>query len=135
MKTSRCAVMRSAKYRSKDQTYLRATGECQKLRKTSRQMDTSIQRIRACWTMQDISQLSAERKHDHYQGRNVYPKEIELLLDEQPGIQESAVFGVSHADFGGVVAAIVETRRGSLTDGRLYSLSDLNSRGSKSLKH
>ena len=53
-------------------------------------------------------------------GLNVYPKEIELLLDEQPGIQESAVFGVSHADFGeGVVAAIVETRRGSLTDGEV----------------
>ena len=53
-------------------------------------------------------------------GLNVYPKEIELLLDEQPGIQESAVFGVAHADFGeGVVAAIVETRRGSLTDGEV----------------
>ena len=49
-------------------------------------------------------------------GLNIYPKEIELLLDEQPGIQESAVFGVAHADFGeGVVAAVVETSPGQLT--------------------
>jgi malonyl-CoA/methylmalonyl-CoA synthetase len=41
-------------------------------------------------------------------GYNVYPKEIEMLLDELPGVQESAVFGVPHADFGeAVVAAIV----------------------------
>ncbi len=29
-------------------------------------------------------------------GYNVYPKEIELLLDEQPGVAESAVVGVPH---------------------------------------
>jgi len=41
-------------------------------------------------------------------GYNVYPKEIELLLDELPGVMESAVFGVPHPDFGeAVVAAIV----------------------------
>ncbi len=41
-------------------------------------------------------------------GLNVYPKEIENVLDAQPGIRESAVFGVPHPDFGeGVVAAIV----------------------------
>ena len=41
-------------------------------------------------------------------GYNVYPKEIEMLLDELPGVQESAVFGVPHADFGeAVVAAVV----------------------------
>ncbi len=33
-------------------------------------------------------------------GFNIYPKEIELLLDEQPGVQESAVIGVPHPDFG-----------------------------------
>lgn len=50
-------------------------------------------------------------------GLNIYPKEVELLLDEQSGISESAVFGVAHADFGeGVVAAVVETEPGSLTD-------------------
>ncbi|MBV0892054.1 malonyl-CoA synthase [Paracoccus sp. Z118] len=41
-------------------------------------------------------------------GYNIYPKEIELLLDEQPGVLESAVIGVPHPDFGeGVVAVIV----------------------------
>ena len=38
-------------------------------------------------------------------GYNIYPKEIELLLDEQNGVLESAVVGVPHPDFGeGVVA-------------------------------
>src|SRR5437764_1325827 len=36
-------------------------------------------------------------------GYNVYPKEIELLLDEQAGVTESAVIGVPHPDFGQVV--------------------------------
>lgn len=40
-------------------------------------------------------------------GYNVYPKEIELILDELPGVVESAVIGVPHSDFGEGVAAIV----------------------------
>ena len=41
-------------------------------------------------------------------GLNVYPKEIEQILDGEPGVSESAVFGVMHPDFGeGVVAAVV----------------------------
>ncbi|MEE9375975.1 MAG: malonyl-CoA synthase, partial [Rhizobiaceae bacterium] len=40
-------------------------------------------------------------------GFNIYPKEIELLLDEQEGILESAVIGVPHRDFGEAVVAIV----------------------------
>ena len=40
-------------------------------------------------------------------GYNVYPKEIELVLDEMPGVIESAVVGVPHPDFGEGVAAIV----------------------------
>ena len=41
-------------------------------------------------------------------GYNIYPKEVELILDEQPGVLESAVIGVPHPDFGeGVVAVIV----------------------------
>ncbi len=40
-------------------------------------------------------------------GYNVYPKEIELVIDETPGVDESAVIGVPHPDFGeGVVAVI-----------------------------
>ncbi len=41
-------------------------------------------------------------------GYNIYPKEIEMLLDELPGVNESAVIGVPHPDFGeGVVAVLV----------------------------
>jgi malonyl-CoA/methylmalonyl-CoA synthetase len=41
-------------------------------------------------------------------GYNIYPKEVELLIDEQPGVLEGAVIGVPHPDFGeGVVAVIV----------------------------
>ncbi len=40
-------------------------------------------------------------------GYNVYPKEIELLIDEMSGVAESAVIGLPHADFGEAVAAVV----------------------------
>jgi malonyl-CoA/methylmalonyl-CoA synthetase len=41
-------------------------------------------------------------------GYNVYPKEVELVLDEMDGVAESAVIGVPHPDFGeGVVAVII----------------------------
>jgi malonyl-CoA/methylmalonyl-CoA synthetase len=41
-------------------------------------------------------------------GYNVYPKEIELLIDAQRGVVESAVIGVPHPDFGeGVVGVVV----------------------------
>ena len=41
-------------------------------------------------------------------GYNVYPKEVELILDELPGVRESAVIGVPHPDFGEGVVAVVE---------------------------
>ncbi|MGK0272995.1 MAG: malonyl-CoA/methylmalonyl-CoA synthetase [Cocleimonas sp.] len=40
-------------------------------------------------------------------GYNIYPKEIELILDEQLGVLESAVIGVPHPDFGETVLGIV----------------------------
>lgn len=41
-------------------------------------------------------------------GLNVYPKEIELCIDDIDGVKESAVIGVPHPDFGeGVVALVV----------------------------
>ncbi len=40
-------------------------------------------------------------------GYNIYPKEIELVLDEQSDVLESAVIGVPHPDFGETVVAIV----------------------------
>ena len=40
-------------------------------------------------------------------GYNVYPKEVEAVLDEMPEIIESAVIGVPHRDFGEAVVAVV----------------------------
>jgi malonyl-CoA/methylmalonyl-CoA synthetase len=40
-------------------------------------------------------------------GYNVYPKEIELVLDALPGVIESAVIGAPHPDFGEAVVAVV----------------------------
>jgi len=40
-------------------------------------------------------------------GFNVYPKEIESEIDAMPGVIESAVIGVPHADFGEGVTAIL----------------------------
>jgi malonyl-CoA/methylmalonyl-CoA synthetase len=40
-------------------------------------------------------------------GYNVYPKEIELILDELPGVDESAVIGCPHPDFGEAVVAVI----------------------------
>ena len=44
-------------------------------------------------------------------GFNVYPKEIESEIDAMPGVVESAVIGVPHADFGEGVTAVVVPRR------------------------
>ncbi|WP_119165834.1 malonate--CoA ligase [Algihabitans albus] len=41
-------------------------------------------------------------------GYNVYPKEIELVIDALPGVAESAVVGLPHPDFGEAVAAVVK---------------------------
>ena len=40
-------------------------------------------------------------------GLNVYPKEIELVIDELDGVAESAVIGVPDADFGEAVVAVI----------------------------
>ena len=40
-------------------------------------------------------------------GENVYPKEVELVLDRFEEIAESAVIGVSHPDLGEAVVAVV----------------------------
>ena len=42
-------------------------------------------------------------------GYNIYPKEIELLIDDVAGVRESAVIGVPHPDFGEAVVAVVVT--------------------------
>lgn len=45
-------------------------------------------------------------------GFNVYPKEIELCIDQIEGVQESAVIGVPHPDFGEAVVAVVKRAGG-----------------------
>lgn len=40
-------------------------------------------------------------------GLNVYPKELELILNEHPLVDESAIIGLPDADFGEVVTALV----------------------------
>ncbi len=49
-------------------------------------------------------------------GFNIYPKEIELVLDDQPGVLESAVIGVPHADFGETVLGLVVPLPGATPD-------------------
>ncbi|MEM6848404.1 MAG: malonyl-CoA synthase [Pseudomonadota bacterium] len=49
-------------------------------------------------------------------GYNIYPKEIELVLDAQPGVLESAVVGVPHADFGETVLALIVPEEGTEPD-------------------
>jgi malonyl-CoA/methylmalonyl-CoA synthetase len=49
-------------------------------------------------------------------GYNIYPKEIELVLDEQPGVLESAVIGVPHPDFGEAVVAVIVPQPGNRPD-------------------
>ena len=49
-------------------------------------------------------------------GYNIYPKEIELFLDAQPGVLESAVIGVPHPDFGETVVAVLVPEPGTTPD-------------------
>jgi len=49
-------------------------------------------------------------------GLNVYPKEIECVLDTLPGVSESAVFGVPHPDFGEAVIAAISACEGAMPD-------------------
>ena len=49
-------------------------------------------------------------------GFNVYPAEVEALLDAVPGIGESAVIGVPHPDLGEGVVAVVQAHDPALTE-------------------
>jgi len=55
-------------------------------------------------------------------GYNIYPKEIELLLDQQDGVLESAVIGVPHPDFGeGVVGVIVPLKQAHVEEASIMA--------------
>ncbi|MGR3839213.1 MAG: malonate--CoA ligase, partial [Cognatishimia sp.] len=49
-------------------------------------------------------------------GFNIYPKELEELLDDQPGVLESAVIGVPHPDFGESPVAVLVPQPGATLD-------------------
>lgn len=50
-------------------------------------------------------------------GLNIYPKEIELAIDAFAEVDESAVIGLPHPDFGEAVAAVVRLHPGAVLDG------------------
>ena len=50
-------------------------------------------------------------------GYNVYPAEVEGYLNELPGVDESAVIGVPHPDFGEAVVAVLVARVGASVEG------------------
>jgi malonyl-CoA/methylmalonyl-CoA synthetase len=58
-------------------------------------------------------------------GLNVYPKEIEELIDAMPGVVESAVIGLPHPDFGEAVSAVV-VRQNSAAGAALTEASIIN---------
>jgi len=45
-------------------------------------------------------------------GYNIYPKELEIFLDKQISIEESAVIGVPHPDFGETPIALIVPNNG-----------------------
>jgi malonyl-CoA/methylmalonyl-CoA synthetase len=49
-------------------------------------------------------------------GYNIYPKEVEMLLDGEPGVLETAVVGAPHPDLGEGVVAVVTPRPGAMLD-------------------
>ena len=49
-------------------------------------------------------------------GLNVYPREIEEIIDALPDVVESAVVGLPHADLGETVVAVVVRKKGSTLD-------------------
>jgi len=49
-------------------------------------------------------------------GYNIYPKEVEAVIDDQPGVLESAVVGAPHPDFGESPVAAVVAAPGAKVD-------------------
>lgn len=49
-------------------------------------------------------------------GYNIYPKELELILDAQKGVLESAVVGIPHEDLGEVPLAVLVPEAGAQID-------------------
>ena len=52
-------------------------------------------------------------------GYNVYPKEVEVALDDMAQVAESAVIGVPHPDFGEAVVAVIVPVAGEVTQAQV----------------
>jgi acyl-CoA synthetase (AMP-forming)/AMP-acid ligase II len=66
-------------------------------------------------------------------GYNVYPKEVEMAIDDLPGVMESAVIGVPHPDLGEVPLAVVVPEAGARLEAEaLAAALRTGSRGSSS---
>lgn len=52
-------------------------------------------------------------------GYNVYPKEVEVALDDMAQVAESAVIGVPHPDFGEAVVAVIVPAAGEVTQAQV----------------
>jgi len=79
---------------------------------------TKANRIENFFTVGDLGELDADgylflrdRKSDMIisGGVNIYPAEIEGELINHPAVQDVAVFGIPHADWGEEIKAVVET--------------------------
>ena len=69
-------------------------------------------------------------------GFNIYPKEIEIFLDAQSGVKESAVIGAPHPDFGeSVVAVLVPEAEGSIDLDAILALAKAELAGFKRPRH
>jgi acyl-CoA synthetase (AMP-forming)/AMP-acid ligase II len=56
-------------------------------------------------------------------GYNVYPKEVELVIDSYPGVKESAVIGVPDTMWGEVVTAVIAPEKGkNLTEAEILDV-------------
>ncbi|QXZ11141.1 malonyl-CoA synthase [Comamonas sp. Y33R10-2] len=51
-------------------------------------------------------------------GYNVYPAEVEAFINDLAGVDESALIGVPHPDFGEVGIAVIVPRKGAQVDGQ-----------------
>ncbi|MFY0635107.1 MAG: malonyl-CoA synthase [Vannielia sp.] len=49
-------------------------------------------------------------------GYNIYPKEVEAVIDDLPGVLESAVVGAPHGDFGESPVAVIVAEPGATVD-------------------
>jgi len=58
-------------------------------------------------------------------GMSIYPREIEIILDNVPGVQESAAIGLPHAELGEAIAVFVVSD-GRITKERLRTILSQN---------